>query len=114
MATIAAGPHRTYTLHASVTANGQAKPHTEVTIDGALQVWQLDGTSNHEAFYLGIVGILADAIQTGLHSVTIVLGEQTALRQLVRGERRIDEGMRVLNEAVRLLETRIPGGVSYR
>jgi hypothetical protein len=89
-------------------------PHTEVTINDVKKRWPLAGTSNHEAFYLGIIEILSREIHAHAASVSIVLGEQTAKRQLNGKDRREDEGMRVLYEAVKILETRIPGGVTYR
>lgn len=109
----AVSAHQAYKLHVSVTANGEPQPETVVTINGIRQSWVLPSTSNHQAYYLGVIEIMAKAIQSGATSVSVELGDQVATRQLNGLDDTTDKGMRVLFEAVRRLETRIPGGVTY-
>ena len=89
-----------YTVHVSVTRNGDRQPSIEVVTNGTARQWTMPQASNHVVYYLAVLSCIVDAIALGATSAVVEIGDQTAARQLNGHEIPQQKHTRALYEAI--------------
>ena len=112
--TASASGRLSYTIHVSLTNNGDPNPGIIVTTNGVKKKWSVKHCTNHIGYYLAILECTIDAVVKGADGADFIVGNQVVTRQLNGLEEPQTRHTIALLDAIKIVANPLSGGISAK